>query len=74
MNLTNLISLNLILNPPQKPRNAKMGDNGESIKWPKIKLKSNLNVSYLKNHDLFTVSSSQKSSTHFIIFPNFILT
>ncbi|XP_010444043.1 PREDICTED: uncharacterized protein LOC104726794 [Camelina sativa] len=59
MNITNLNHhLNLILHPPQKARNAKMGDNGESsIKWPKIKLKPNLNVSYLKNHDLFTVEN-----------------
>ncbi|VVB15659.1 unnamed protein product [Arabis nemorensis] len=38
-----------------------MGDKGEfgssTIKWPKIKLKRNLNVSYLKNLDLFTVEN-----------------
>ncbi|KAG7537561.1 Oxoglutarate/iron-dependent dioxygenase [Arabidopsis suecica] len=38
-----------------------MGDKGESIKWPKIKPKSNLNVSYLKNHDLFTVENCLSS-------------
>ncbi|CAE6220384.1 unnamed protein product [Arabidopsis arenosa] len=31
--------------------------NPSIIKWPKIKLKSKLNVSYLKNHDLFTVEN-----------------
>ncbi|CAA7038782.1 unnamed protein product [Microthlaspi erraticum] len=38
-----------------------MGDKGElassTIKWPKIKLKPNLSVSYLKNLDLFTVEN-----------------
>lgn len=53
----NFIQINpLILHPPQI---AKMGDKGEfsaTIKWPKIKPKPNLSVSYLKNLDLFTVN------------------
>ena len=53
----NLIHINpLMLHPPQI---VKMGDKAElsaTIKWPKIKAKPNLSISYLKNLDLFTVN------------------
>ena len=45
-----------MLHPPQI---VKMGDKAElsaTIKWPKIKAKPNLSISYLKNLDLFTVN------------------
>ncbi|XP_010555642.1 PREDICTED: uncharacterized protein LOC104825086 isoform X2 [Tarenaya hassleriana] len=43
----------------QTRKKRKMGDGRESdaTKWPKIKPKQNLKVSYLKNHDLFTVQN-----------------
>ncbi|ESQ43353.1 hypothetical protein EUTSA_v10014484mg [Eutrema salsugineum] len=56
----NLVNLNSLIQLPQKGKLAKMGDNGDlasTIKWPKIKPKPNLSVSYLKNLDLFTVEN-----------------
>ncbi|CAF1754257.1 hypothetical protein HID58_087448 [Brassica napus] len=54
----NLIHINpLMLHPSQI---VKMGDKAElsaTIKWPKIKAKPNLSISYLKNLDLFTVEN-----------------